>query len=118
MQEIHDDNCGNHASGRSLAHKVINQGYYWPKMFEDVKGYVKKCPQCKRFAPASNRLSTDCHTLRIPWPFMQWGLDVVGPLLRAQPQLWFLLVDIDYFTKWVEAMALSEVTRQQIVKFL
>ena len=50
MQEIHDSDCENHAGGRSLAHKVINQGYYWPNMFVDAKGYVKKCPQCERFA--------------------------------------------------------------------
>jgi len=48
---------------------------------------------------------------------MQWGLDVVGPLPRVQPQLQFLLVAIDYFTKWVEVVPLSEVTGQQIVKF-
>ena len=56
--------------------------------------------------------------LRSPWPFMQWGLDAVGLLSQAQPQLRFLLVAIDYFTKWVEAVPLSEVTGQQFVKFL
>jgi len=44
MQEIHDDDCGNHAGDRSFTHKVINQGYYWHKMFHDAKKYVKKCP--------------------------------------------------------------------------
>ena len=46
MQEIHDDDYENHVEGRSLAHKAINQGYYWPKMFNDAE-YVKKCPQSK-----------------------------------------------------------------------
>ena len=45
MQEIHDGDCGNHARGRSLTHKVINQGYYWLKMFNDVNDYVKRWPQ-------------------------------------------------------------------------
>ena len=49
---------------------------------------------------------------------MQWGLDLVGPLPRLQPQLRFLLVATNYFTKWVEAVSLSEVIGQQIVKFL
>ena len=49
---------------------------------------------------------------------MQWGLDVVGPLQRALPQFRFLLIATDYFTKWIEAVSLSEVTGQQIVKFL
>jgi len=43
MQEIHDGNCENHSGGHSFAHKVINRGYYWPKMFGDAKDYVKKC---------------------------------------------------------------------------
>jgi len=64
MQEIHDGDCGNHSGGRSLTHKVINQGYYWLKMFDDVKDYIKKCPQCQRFAPASDMPSTDLPTLR------------------------------------------------------
>ena len=82
-----------------LVYKAINQGYYWPKMFDDTKEYVKRCLQCQRFASSSNRPSTDLHTLRSPWPFMQWGLDVVGPLPHAQPQFRFLLVATDYFTK-------------------
>jgi len=54
MQEIHDGDCGNHAEGRSFAHKAINQGYYWPKMFDNAKKYMKKCPQCQRFTLSSN----------------------------------------------------------------
>jgi len=44
MQEIHDGDCENHTRGRSLTHKAINQGYYWLKMFNDAKEYMKKCP--------------------------------------------------------------------------
>jgi len=43
-------------------------------------------------------------------------LDVVGPLLQAQPQFRFLLVAIDYFTKWIEVAPLFEVT--EVIKFL
>jgi len=49
---------------------------------------------------------------------MQWALDVVGPLPLALPQFKFLLVVTDYFTKWVEAVPFSNVTGQQIAKFL
>jgi len=44
IQETYDGDYRNHVGGRSLAHKVINQGYYWSKMFEDAKNYVRKCP--------------------------------------------------------------------------
>ena len=38
-----------------------------------------------------------------PWPFAQWGLDIIGLFPIAMRQLKFLMVSIDYFTKWVEA---------------
>ena len=46
----------------------------------------------------------DLYTLWSLWPFMQWGLDVVGPLSRAQSQFLFLLVTTDYSTKWIEVV--------------
>ena len=87
-------------------------------MFDDAKEYVKKCPQCQWFDPSSNRPSEDFHTLQSLWPFMQWGLKEVDPFPRAQPQLRFLLVVMNYFTKWIKAVPLSDVTWHQIVKFL
>ena len=50
-----------------------------------------------------------------PWPFAQWGLNIMGPFSTAVRQLKFLVVGIDYFTKWVEAELLAKIT-QQIVK--
>ena len=45
-----------------------------------------------------------------PWPFSQWGINIVGPLPQGKGQVKFLLVAIDYFTKWVEAEALATIT--------
>jgi len=99
IQEIHDSDCENHEGGRSLAHKAINQGYYWSKMFDDTKEHAKKCPQYQRFAhfqTDSARTSTLC---RVPGPSCSVGVDVLGPLRHTQPQFRFLLVATDYFTK-------------------
>ena len=48
------------------------------------------------------------------WPFAQWGLDIIGPFLTMVRQLKFLLVGIDYFTKWVEAEALATITEKNV----
>lgn len=48
---------------------------------------------------------------------MQWGIDIVGPLLRGNKQMRFLVVAIDYFTKWVEAEALARITKRNIWDF-
>ena len=53
-----------------------------------------------------------------PWPFAQWGLDIMGPIPMALRQLKFLVVGIDYFTKWVEAEPLATITEKNIRSFV
>nr|KYP32931.1 Pol polyprotein [Cajanus cajan] len=52
-----------------------------------------------------------------PWPFAQWGIDILGPFPPVKGQLKFLLVAIDYFTKWIEACPLAKITTENIRKF-
>ena len=49
-----------------------------------------------------------------PWPLAQWGLDIMGPLPVGRRQLKFLVVDIDYFTKWVKAEPLATITEKNV----
>ena len=53
-----------------------------------------------------------------PWSFAQWGLDIMGPFPTALRQLKFLVVGIDYFTKWVEAEPLAIITEKSIRTFV
>ena len=53
-----------------------------------------------------------------PWPFAQWGFDIMGPFPIAIRQLKFLVVDIDYFTKWVEAETLAIITKKNVRNFV
>ena len=57
-------------------------------------------------------------TITSPWTFAQWGIDIVGPLPLGKGQVKFLLVAIDYFTKWVEAEALAMITEARIQNFV
>ena len=52
------------------------------------------------------------------WPFAQWGLDILGPLPMGTRQMKFLVVGIDYFTKWVETKPLAKITEQNVRKFI
>uniref|UniRef100_A0A2N9HQL3 Uncharacterized protein n=1 Tax=Fagus sylvatica TaxID=28930 RepID=A0A2N9HQL3_FAGSY len=49
--EIHEGICGSHTGGRSLAHRALSQGYWWPYMQADALKYVQECDKCQRFAP-------------------------------------------------------------------
>ena len=57
-------------------------------------------------------------TISSPWPFAQWGIDIMGPLPQEKRQMKFLLVVIDYFTKWVEAEALATITKAKVQNFV
>ena len=43
LEEMHEGICGSHTRGRSLAHRAITQGYWWPNMQKEALEYVKKC---------------------------------------------------------------------------
>jgi hypothetical protein len=51
------------------------------------------------------------------WPLQRWGMNLVGPLPVAQGNCKFAVVAVDYFTKWVEAKALGNITTRTIQKF-
>ncbi|RTK47865.1 hypothetical protein DRJ72_14630, partial [Enterococcus faecalis] len=53
-----------------------------------------------------------------PWPFAKWGLDLLGPFPQGSGQVKFLIVGVDYFTKWIEAEPLANATAQRSQKFL
>lgn len=57
--------------------------YWWPGMQRVVQDYVRKCDQCQRYAPNIHQPKGILNPLSSPWPFSQWGLDIVGPFSRA-----------------------------------
>ena len=56
--------------------------------------------------------------LSSPWPFAQWGLDIVGPFSKVVGNKKYLLVCTDYFTKWVEAEPLANIRDVDVKRFI
>ena len=83
LEELHEGICGSHTGSRSLAHKTITQGYWWPNMQRETLEYVRKCDQCQWFAPSIHQPGEILNSLSSPWPFAQWGLDIVGSFPKA-----------------------------------
>ncbi|GKA07730.1 reverse transcriptase domain-containing protein [Tanacetum coccineum] len=57
-------------------------------------------------------------SIMAPWPFYQWGMDILGPLPQSARKVKFVVVAIDYFTKWIEAKPLARITRKEVKKFV
>ncbi|WZZ88767.1 hypothetical protein YC2023_117346 [Brassica napus] len=118
LVELHEGDCGSHSSGRSLVLRARKAGYYWPTMAADADRQAKHFDQCQRHALVSKLPSENFKSISSPWPFRNWGMDIAGKFPIAPGQKVFLLIVTDYFSKWVEAEALSRITDLQIRKFL
>ncbi|XP_064947540.1 uncharacterized protein LOC103974979 [Musa acuminata AAA Group] len=118
LAEVHEGACGEHIGGRILAHKVLRQGYYWPIMCRDARTHVQRCTSCQEHARTPRLPAVPLTPIDCAWPFAKWGLDILGPFPLAAGQQRFLIVGVDYFTKWVEAEPLATITAQQVEKFV
>jgi hypothetical protein len=113
LREIHSGFCGAHIGTRALAGKAIKQGFYWPTINIDAKALVRKCEACQKTANQQNLPSMPVHLIPPTWPLQRWGMDLVGPLPKAQGNCRFAAVAVDYFTKWVEGNNLRISKQQQ-----
>jgi hypothetical protein len=50
LKEIHQGECGHHASSRALVAKAFRHGFYWPTALKDAEQLVKQCNGCQRFS--------------------------------------------------------------------
>ena len=118
LREVYEGVCGNHIGARTLEGKVLRQGYYWPTMLRDATELVKKCKVCQEHDKISRLPSEPLTSVTSPWPFQQWGLDILGPLPIGKCQCKFIIVVVDYFTKWAEAEPLVTITEPKICSFV
>ncbi|KAI5344902.1 hypothetical protein L3X38_012779 [Prunus dulcis] len=118
LREIHEGICGNHSGARSLAHKAIRQGYFWPSLHTDAQAFTQKCDKCQRFANIPQLPAEPLTAMVSHWPFAQWGLDLIGPMPEGKGQVKYAVVAVDYFTKWAEAEALATITAARIESFV
>lgn len=99
--------------------KILQDGYYYTTMEVDYYNFVKRCHKCKIFGDKIHVASTPLNVLTSPWPFSMWGIDMIGMVEpKASNGNCFILVAIDYFTKWVEVAFYVNVTRQVVTRFI
>ncbi|RDX71284.1 Tf2-8, partial [Mucuna pruriens] len=93
VREVHEGVCGMHIGDRVLASKIARAGYYWSTLRHEYMDYVKKCDKCQRFVEGHKAPLERLHSVK------------------------FLIVAIDYFTKWVEAEPVATISSERIKHF-
>ncbi|GJS77214.1 reverse transcriptase domain-containing protein [Tanacetum coccineum] len=107
-----------HAGTRSVVAKALRIGYYWPTMHEDARKLIRACQDCQVHKPIPRSPQQKLNPITSPWTFYKWGIDIAGPFPKGPGKVKFLIVAIDYFTKWIEAKPVATITGNQIKKFV
>jgi transposase InsO family protein len=93
-------------------------GFYWLSALYDTRNIVQQCEACQLFATKPHAPASELHTILIAWPFAQWGLDQVGTLPKSsRGNHMYFLVAVDKFSKWIEAVPVTNQEATTAVKF-
>ncbi|GJR26613.1 reverse transcriptase domain-containing protein [Tanacetum coccineum] len=110
IREIHEGSCSMHAGPQSVVAKAMRLGYYWPTMHRDARDMIRACNDCQVHRPVPRNPQQPLTPITAQWPFYKWGIDIAGPFLKGPGKVKFLIVAMDYFTKWIEAKAVATIT--------
>ena len=106
-------------NGYVLAKKILRAEYYWLTMERDSIRFVRKCHECQIHGDLIHFPSSELHAMSAPWPFVAWGIEMIWQIEpKASNGHRFILVDIAYFTRWVEAVTFKLVTKKVVVDFI
>nr|GEV06055.1 reverse transcriptase domain-containing protein [Tanacetum cinerariifolium] len=105
------------ASDCAARKKVYEAGFYWPNIFRDAKDYVIKCDACQKLGNISSRNEMPQNNIQVCEVCDVWGLDFMGPFPDSRGNIYILVV-MDYVSKWVEAQSLPINDARMVVKFL
>ncbi|CAF3407328.1 unnamed protein product [Rotaria socialis] len=110
----HDHPTAGHGGQQKTLFRLTTR-VYWESMKKDVFNYIYACQQFKyNNAPTASPIQL--HAVNEPWHTI--GMDIMGPFPTTARQKRFLLVIVDYFTRWIELFPLNSITSIDITNIL
>ena len=117
FHHFHDREAGGHFGARRTTAKVLQSGFYWPILFKDSHRYVSSCHQCQKTGNISRKHEMPMNYILVCDIFDVWGIDFMGHFPKSYGNE-YILVAVDYVSKWVEAIALPTNDARVVIKFL
>ncbi|GJT70757.1 reverse transcriptase domain-containing protein [Tanacetum coccineum] len=117
LKACHEGPIGGHHSANITAQKVFDAGFFWPTIYKDAYELIKSCDACQRQGKISHRDEMPQNAIQVCEIFDVWGIDFMGPFPSSRGNK-YILVAVDYLSKWVEAKALPTNDARVVVKFL
>ncbi|GKB30928.1 reverse transcriptase domain-containing protein [Tanacetum coccineum] len=117
LKACHEGPTGGHHSANLTARKVFDAGFFWPTIHQDAHTMIKSCDTYQRQGKISQRDEMPQNAIQVCKIFDVWGIDFMRPFPSSHGNK-YILVAIDYLSKWVEAKALPTNDARVVVKFL
>jgi len=113
----HAQACGGHFFSQNMAFKVLHSGFYWPTLFKDAHTFFKTCPRCQMLGKVTKQNMMPLSPVLVIEVFNYWGIDFMGPFTNSH-NFEYILVAVDYVSKWVEAIPTCINEHKVVLKFL
>ncbi|KAG7585657.1 Ribonuclease H-like superfamily [Arabidopsis thaliana x Arabidopsis arenosa] len=104
LLHCHGSAYGGHFATFKTVSKVLQAGFWWPTMFKDAQQFISRCDSCQRKGNISRRNEMPQNPILEVEIFDVWGIDFMGPFPSSYGNK-YILVAVDYVSKWVEAIA-------------
>ncbi|GJT06715.1 reverse transcriptase domain-containing protein [Tanacetum coccineum] len=117
LMACHNGPTGGHHGANYTAKKVFDSGFYWPTIYRDSHDLVTRCDACQRQGKISQMDEMPQNAIQVCEIFDVWGIDFMGPFPSSRGNK-YILVAVDYLSKWVEAKALPTNDARVVCKFL
>nr|GFB56217.1 reverse transcriptase domain-containing protein [Tanacetum cinerariifolium] len=117
LKACHSGPTGGHHGPNYTAQKVFDSGFYWPTIYRNAQNLVKNCDICQRQGKISQRDEMPQNSIQVCQIFDIWGINFMGPFPSSRRNK-YILVAVDYLSKWVEAKALLTNDSRVVCKFL
>nr|GFB47562.1 reverse transcriptase domain-containing protein [Tanacetum cinerariifolium] len=117
LKACHSGPTGGHYGANYTAKKVFYACFFWPTIYKDAHDFVTQCDICQRQGKISQRDEMPQNSIQVCEIFDIWGIDFMGPFPSSRGNK-YILVAVDYLSKWVEAKALPTNDARLVCKFL
>ena len=97
--------------------KVPQYGFYWPSLFKDAHTICRECDKCQRLGKLSRRHMMPLNQILVVDLFDVWGINFMGSFPLSFGYV-YILVGVDYVSKWVKAVPCRTVDHRVVLKFL
>ncbi|RVW64287.1 Retrovirus-related Pol polyprotein from transposon 17.6 [Vitis vinifera] len=117
LNHCHENACGGHFASQKTTMRVLQSGFCWPSLFKDAHTMCKSCDRCQRLGKLTRRNMMPLNLILIVDLFYVWGID----FMRTFPMSFgysYILVGVDYVSKWVEAVPCKHNDHRVVLNFL